>query len=855
MANLDIAVIDDDIVDLPIEDMGDGTVAIGETLPADIKTEPGLGPWDDNLISEFSDDELQELAIQCYDDYEQDVESRKDWLEIYEKGLKSLKPETQVEESRKRRNLSMVIHPVIAEAATQFQARAIGEMFPPSGPVGVTIIGQSHEAVEKQAKRVHDFMNYQLMEEMEEYFPDMDQMLFHLPLTGHTFKKSWCDVNLQRITSQFCTADDLVIDANATTLATASRYTQVLRLPPQTYHEYVANGFYEKVDLAEQSDPSDTQTVAQEVEGVEPSLTDEEGLVILLEQHLYHPHESDEDEPDKPFIVTLHKETKQIVSIRRNWDEDDERCKKNVWFVSYKFLPGLGFYGFGLYHIIGGLGKAATGALRSLLDAATYANMQGGLKLRGRIKSGEIEIAPGEFADIDAAVDDIKKAVMPLPFKEPSQTMFALLQYIVDVAKSFANSAEVNISDANQNTPVGTTVALLEENARVFSAIHKRLHYSQRSEFKLIAKLNGMYLPDEYPYRVKDGEQTVLRSDFDDRVDVVPVSDPATFSSTQRISQAQAGLQMATAYPQFHDIPAALRRMYEALRIPNYEEVLIDPTDVDRMDAVTENVAIMNNRPVKTYEDQDHIAHMTVLDDWFKKLPPQGQQMFMPAFTSHRAEHMSLLYRTMIQAQLGAALPPLPDFKDPNAPNPEIDPILDTKISQAAAQAVNANPQQPMGPPVPQPQQPQGGAPQDPAQAAAQLAQIEAQTTMAKAQADIQAKQMKAQADIQIQQMKVQADMQVRQMELQMEMQIEQVRERTKIQAEQMREAAKSSADREKAEQEIEIMWAKAEAEITIAREKAQANIKAKLMETASKARIAAADAAKKNTEASDGGS
>jgi hypothetical protein len=783
---------------------------------------PGLREHDENLLDTLDDDQKVQLASEIRGNYSLDFDARAEWMKIYKDGLGAIVgKDVEENSSRANRNMTEVVHPLIAEAATQFQARAISELFPASGPVGTTVIGQTTTEIQDQARRVSDHMNYQLTEEMEEYFPDLDQMLFHLPLVGQAYKKSWFDVNLGRVTSRFVQAEDFVVDANAVSLASAERYYHLLRIPRHEYDDYVANGFYE--DTISGSQTVDAN-LPQDIEGVSPVAIDD-GLLELIEAHVYA---TLDDEGQSPYIVTMNAITDELVAVRRNWDPEDETRRKEVWFTSYKFLPGLGFYGFGLYHVIGGLGKAATGALRSLLDAATFSNMQGGFKLRGRVRGGEIDIRPGEFADIDAAVDDINKAIMPLPFKEPSQTMMALLQFVVETGKKFANTANMNISDANQNTPVGTTVALLEEGTRVFSAIHKRLHNSQRQEFKLIAKLNGIYLPARYPFSVKGEDRYVLKSDFNSRIDVIPVSDPNTFSSTQRIAQAQAGLQLAEKFPQLHNMHLAVKRMYEALRYPNYEEILLDPADIPRMDAMAENVALMHGNPIKTFEDQDHTAHMTVLDEWFNRLDKQAQQMYIKQYAGHRAEHMALYYRSQIQAQLEAPLPALPDYSDQNKAGQSVDAKTDEQISQAVAVVVNRQKQPPMGPPLPQMGGGAQGAAQDPMAAAKMLAQAEAISIKAKSDAEIQSKQAKAQADLQMQREKMQNEMQMKQAMAKMDMQLKMIELQAKGKEAAMREASKSETDRAKLEMDIRAMWMKAQAEIEIARQKADADMQCK---------------------------
>ena len=379
--------------------------------------------------------------------------------------------------------------------------------------------------------------------------------------------------------SQFVKAEDFVVSPESKDLNTSIRYTHVIRMPKNDYERYVEAGYYLPTsDKGGDLDPSGD--VVGQIEGVDQYMEDSEDKVItLLEMHLYEYFDDEESEVGLPYVVTIDYDNQNVVSIRRNWNEADEKKLKREWFVSYKFLPGLGFYGFGLYHVIGGLGKAATGSLRALLDSAAFSNMQGGFKLRGRVSGGEMQVNPGEFVDLDATVDDVNKAIMPLPFKEPSGSLFNLLGFIVDAGKRFANTADLNVGDVNPNAPVGSTVALIEQGSKAFSAIHKRLHYSQGQEFKLIAKLNAENLEESFTFSLAGASSQIFAADFNERVDIVPVSDPNIFSSTQRIAQAQSILQMARSAPQLHDLYEAYKRMYEAIRIPNIDEILKKPED------------------------------------------------------------------------------------------------------------------------------------------------------------------------------------------------------------------------------------------------------------------------------------
>ncbi len=463
--------------DLQVEPFGEDEVLIGDpqldAMPK-IDTE-----FDANIAELIDQDQLDRKASNFIKAFETDKSARSEWEHRYKSGLRTLDPDGGLEESeeeRATRGLSTVVHPLIAEAATQFNARAIAELYPAGGPVKTVIVGEPNEDTEEQARRVKDFMNYQITEQMPEYFPDLDQLLFQRPLVGQTFKKVWWDANLERQCSKFVKAEDFIVAPESTDLFTSPRYTQVIRLPRNDYNRYVDSGWYLPAKYSGSgTDPSGD--ITSDIEGVNPYADDEQDEVMtLLEMHVYSAFEgldgiNDEDDENLvmlPYVVTIDYDSEKIVSVRRNWREDDNRKERRNWFVSYKFLPGVGFYGFGLYHMIGGLGKAATGALRALLDSAAFANMQGGFKLKGRVSGGEIDVNPGEFVDLDSTVDDVNKAVMPLPFKEPSGTLFQLMGFIVESGQRFASTADINVGDVNPNAPVGSTVALIEQGSKAF---------------------------------------------------------------------------------------------------------------------------------------------------------------------------------------------------------------------------------------------------------------------------------------------------------------------------------------------------------------------------------------------------
>ena len=799
--------------DLMIEEIGDGEVLIGDP-ELDFMDELDDAEFDQNLAEVIDERELMRKASELVGFYENDRAARAEWEERYKQGLKTLDPDgglAEGEDERSSRGLSVVVHPLIAEAATQFNAKAIAELYPSGGPVKSVILGEPNEEMEDQARRVREFMNYQITQEMPEYFPDLDQMLFHLPLIGHTFKKVWWDTNLDRQCSQFVKAEDFVVAPESKDLYTSPRYTHVIRMPKNDFNRYVQNGYYLQTKYGETDSVDPSGDTIGEIEGVDQYDDSNDNVMTLLEMHVYDLFDGidgqemdDEDFDDNavaiPYVITIDYENQNVVSIRRNWKEDDERKKRRDWFVSYKFLPGLGFYGFGLYHMIGGLGKAATGSLRALLDSAAFSNMQGGFKLRGRVNGGDMQISPGEFVDLDSTVDDVNKAIMPLPFKEPSGSLFNLLGYMVDAGQRFASTADLNVGDVNPNAPVGSTVALIEQGSKAFSAIHKRLHYAQGQEFKLLADLNAENLPDEFSFAQAGAAEIIYRTDFDDRIDIVPVSDPNIFSTAQRIAQAQAVLEMARSAPQLHDLYEAYKRMYEAIRIPNINEILQKPEEAVQMDPIDENMSVLYGKPIRAFPEQDHEAHIAVhmqfMQDPSLGGNPGAKQM-QPVLIAHIAEHIALLYRQRMEAGINMQMPPMPDFRDPKFKFNAVDPATDMLISQRAAQVVQSAPQMKqiealrgMGG-----QQGQQGNPLQYAQELAKLeteslkarTQAQIQSDQAKAQSNIQIKQAEARQDMEIEMAKAQADLQAKVTKLEAELQLEREKNAAKIQMEAMK--------------------------------------------------------------------
>ena len=739
---------------LEVEDIGNDEVLVGD--PALDAMSERDETFDNNIAEEIDENDLNKKAQDLIGYFDSDKESRSDWEERYKQGLETLEPDggmVEEEEQRATRGLSTVVHPMIAEAATQFNARAIAELYPSGGPVKTIVVGEPNEETEDQARRVRDFMNYQITQQMPEYYDDLDSMLFQLPLIGHAFKKVWWDSNLNRQCAQFVKAEDFIVAPESKDLYTSPRYTHIIRIPRNDFNRYVESGFYLPIKYVGSGDDP-ARDIGQEIEGVD-SYEDSESnpMVTLLEMHVYDIFDGvdgmttdGENQVMLPYVVTIDYDSQAIVSIRRNWEEEDEDKKRRDWFVSYRFLPGTGFYGFGLYHLIGGLGKAATGALRALLDSAAFANMQGGFKLKGRVTGGEMQINPGEFADLDATVDDVNKAIMPLPFKEPSGTLFNLMNAIVQAGQRFAATADLNVGDVNPNAPVGSTIALIEQGSKSFSAIHKRLHNAQGQEFKLLAKLNAKYLPEQLDFAMSGVSSVIMAKDFDGRIDVIPVSDPNIFSTAQRIAQAQAILQMATSAPQLHDVYEAYRRMYEAIRIPNIDEILEKPAEAPRMDPIDENMSVMYGKPIRAFPEQDHDSHIAVHMQFLQDPSLGGNPSargLQPIMIAHVAEHIALLYRTRMESAIGMPMPELPDFKDPKFKFNDVDPRTDAMISQRAAQVVQQAPimQKIRGLPEQQ---------QNPLQYAQQLAKLEADALKARTAAQIQTDQAKAAQDIQI---------------------------------------------------------------------------------------------------------
>ena len=608
-----------------------------------------------NIADTVDERALKQLASDLITEYQNDKESRKEWEQTYTSGLDLLGFKYK-ERQQPFRGASGVTHPLLAEAVTQFQAQAYKELLPSDGPVKTQVVGLNNQQVEEQSTRVKDYMNYLIMDKMEEYTPEFDQMLFYLPLAGSTFKKVYYDAMLERAVSKFIPAEDLVVPYYATNLKEAPRITHVIKQSENDLLKKMSSGFYREVELQKPQKKDDkVQDKYNELEGIKAVQTTD-SIYTILEMHV-DLDLSDyiaENEEDKinikiPYIVTIEESTRQILSIYRNYKEDDPKFIRKEYFTHFKFLPGLGFYGFGLIHMIGGLSRTATFALRQLLDAGTLSNLPAGFKARGmRIRDDDQPIQPGEFRDVDAPGGNIRDQFQLLPFKEPSTTLFNLLGFCVDAGKRFASIADTQVGEGNQQAAVGTTIALLERGSRVMSAIHKRCYYAMKEEFSLLAKVIQEYLPNEYPYAVYGGERMIKLVDFDDRVDIVPVADPNIFSMSQRVTLAQTQLQIAQSNPAIHNMHEAYRRVYEALGAKQIPDLLKPQDRPVPKDPGLENMEAMQMKPLTAFLEQDHDAHIAAHSAFMRTRMVQINPPVYANLQGHISQHVSMKASTEI---------------------------------------------------------------------------------------------------------------------------------------------------------------------------------------------------------------
>ncbi len=678
---LTVEIVNPDSISMETED-GGVVIDFEGSLSEDL-----MGPDHDSNLAEFIEEsELESMASELVSDFESDRESRSDWARAYVKGLDLLGMKIE-DRQQPWAGASGVFHPVLTESVVRFQAQAMGELFPASGPVRSKIMGKMTPEKADQANRVQNEMNYLLTEEMTEYRDELEQMLFKLPLAGSAFKKVYYDPLMDRPCAVFVPSEEFVVSYGATDLMTCPRYTHVMKKSENEIRELQVAGFYRDVELpAPSPDFSDIQEKYDELDG-ESAVIEDDDRHTILEMHVTINMPDEFDDPDgiaRPYVVTIDKSSREILSIRKNWYEDDQRKKKRLHFVHYRYLPGLGFYGTGLIHLIGGLAKSATSILRQLVDAGTLSNLPAGLKARGlRIKGDDTPLMPGEFRDVDVPGGAIRDSITFIPYKEPSSVLYSLLGNIVEEGRRIGSVADIQVGDTNAQAPVGTTLALMERSMKVMSGVQARLHAAMKKELRLLAKIVHDYMPEEYAYEV-DGDFS-RTDDFDKRIDVIPVSDPNAATMSQRIMQYQAALQLAQQAPQLYDMGKLHRQMLEVLGIQDADDLIKLPDDIKPADPVTENMMILKQEPVKAFKYQDHEAHLAVhmaaaQDPKLAQMIGQSPfaQVIQQAMAAHITEHVAFQYRREMEKMLGVELP----SEDQNLPED-----VEVEISRLAKDA------------------------------------------------------------------------------------------------------------------------------------------------------------------------
>ncbi len=667
--------------DATIELEPDGGVTVDFTeTSVEMQPEPDIEEWYGNMANDMEEEDLQDIASTVIDNYRADKDSRADWESMFERGFDLLGLKIE-DTSEPFEGACTAVHPMLIESAVKFQSKAIQEMFPASGPVRTQILGKQTPERQQQSNRVKNFMNYQVTDQMPEYFDETERMLFHLPLIGSAFKKVYYDANLKRPVSEFIPIDQFYVSYYASNLNKADRYTHVIYRSPVDLAKDIRTGIYEDVDLPEASNPNPTSLSEKMNTILGLSVTeDSDPQYTLLEQHCYLEIEEDYA---LPYIITVEEQSQKVLSIRRNYKKNDKNQEKVSHFVHYRFVPGFGFYGFGLMHFLGNLTMTATAAMRSLVDAGQFANLPGGFKAKGVRLVGDNEpISPGEFKEIEATGVDLSKAIIPLPYKEPSSTLFQMLGFVTAAGQKFADSTEQIVSDAASYGPVGTTMALLEASSKFFSSIHKRLHKSQKEEFKILARIDYEYLPSEYPYEVPYAEQSVFKKDFDGRVDVVPVSDPNIPSNAHRMMLAQMALQMAQQSPPgMFNIEELNRTILNAANMPNIEQILPPKKKPQAMDPVSDIMAATKGIPIAAFPGQNHDAHIQTKMAYLQD-PMNGANPIMarikPILEANIQEHSVMKYQEQISGVTKMA----------GQQNPQ---AVEMAMAQAAQQVLNAN--------------------------------------------------------------------------------------------------------------------------------------------------------------------
>lgn len=739
---------------------------------------------DDNLAEYIEDDVLKSMATELVADFKADKESRSDWARAYVKGLDLLGMKVE-DRQQPWAGASGVFHPLLTEAVVRFQAQAMGEIFPASGPVRTKLMGKVTPEKTEQANRVQAEMNYLLTEEMTEYRDEMEQLLFKLPIAGSAFKKVYYDPLMERPCAMFVPSEDFVVSYGASDLQTCPRYTHVMKKTSNEVLQLQVNGFYRDVELPDpEPDYSDIQEKYDELEGEEAIIEDDDRHTIL-EMHVDMNMPEEFDDPDgiaRPYVITIDKTSSTILSIRRNWYEDDTKKKKRMHFVHYRYLPGLGFYGTGLIHLMGGLAKSATSILRQLIDAGTLSNLPAGLKARGlRIKGDDSPLMPGEFRDVDVPGGTIRDSITFIPYKEPSSVLYSLLGNIVEEGRRIGSVADMQVGDMNPNAPVGTTLALMERSMKVMSGVQARLHASLKHELRILAKIIHDYMPPQYSYEM-DGEFDRVK-DFDKRVDVIPVSDPNASTMSQRVMQYQAAIQMAQQSPQLYDMGKLHRGMLEVMGIQDADNIIKLPEDIKPSDPVTENMMILKQEPVKAFKYQDHEAHIAV--HMAAMQDPKIQQMvgqspfaaaIQQAMAAHITEHVAFQYRREIEKQLGVEMP------NEDQPLPEDVEVDLSRLAKNAAEKLLGKNQAEAAQQEAEKQQ------QDP------LTQIQ-QRELAIKEQELQHKVQMDQLRMQLEQAKIGADTQIKQGNLQL--QAEKLKSTNKIAGAQIGARIATELDRE----------------------------------------------------------
>jgi len=687
-----LPMVDESKATFELDDDGGVLVDFAEEETIEMGAEESVGEWFRNLRDDIDEDELSDIGRTLYDNYESDKDSRSEWESMFERGFDLLGLKIE-EASEPFEGACTAVHPLLIESAVKFQSKASQELFPPNGPVKAQVLGKHTLEKENQAMRVQNFMNYQLTEQMPEYFDEFERMLFHLPLIGSSFKKIYYDASFKRPVSEFIPIDQFYVSYNASNLRNADRYTHVIYKSPVDLHREIKAEMYADIDLPEAGmvNPTSFSEKMDTIIGLSPS-SSSDPQYVLLEQHCY----LDIDEPNSekgeslPYIVTIEEQSKEVLSIRRNYAKDDPTKQKKVHFVHYRFVPGFGFYGLGLMHFLGNLTMSATAAMRALIDAGQFANLPGGFKAKGvRMVGNNEPIAPGEFKEVEATGIDLNKAIISLPYKEPSSTLYQMLQFVTAAGQKFADSTEQIVSDAASYGPVGTTMALLEASSKFFTAIHKRLHKSQRDEFKILASIDKDYLPQEYPYEVPLAERNIYQKDFDGKVDVIPVSDPNIPSNAHRMMLANMALQMAQQSPPgMFNTEALNRTILSAANMPNLDEILPPKPEPKALDPVSDIMASVKGIPIAAFPGQNHDAHIQVkmayLQDPMNGANPIMQRV-QPVLQANIQEHSVLKYQEQVN---GMAKQELSTVAPESAQKPE---VIELALMEAAKQVQNAN--------------------------------------------------------------------------------------------------------------------------------------------------------------------